>query len=360
MVLPSISSARMSGPIYNAVRHSQAGSSTGVHQVSPTASAFSGSTLNTLSKADLRDATRHRKGFAIFTSFMFFVTMVMLILVQIGNLSNMKVIQDLWFFKIDVSKVLPSSAPGGAKGAKAIGLHDFYQVGLWNFCEGYNDKGITACSKPTIFYWFNPVQILLDELLDGATGKPFPPSSSTTSLPNLRLTSLAPPSPTPGRSRRLLEHDHDRLARHVPRLLRHHFLVFCLHLPLPAGRLLETLLHPHRPLRPAVRPLHRHRHLYIGRHVDHLPQYHPPVRGRLEHHSRSWHEDVGPNLHCWRRGIVGGVRAGRSDVLRDESQGYQDGAEGGQAPAHGEECGACGGEPRVEEEVVGECEQLNG
>ncbi|KAI4144166.1 MAG: hypothetical protein LQ340_006755 [Diploschistes diacapsis] len=161
----------MSGPIYNAVRHSQG--STGVHQVSPTASNFSGSTLNTLSKSDLRDATRHRRGFAIFTSFMFFVTMVMLILVQIGNLSNMKVIQDLWFFRVDVSKIIPQSAPGGGQGAKSLGLHDFYQVGLWNFCEGYNDRGITACSKPTFFYWFNPVQILLDELLDGATGKLF-------------------------------------------------------------------------------------------------------------------------------------------------------------------------------------------
>jgi hypothetical protein len=24
--------------------------------------------------------------------------------------------------------------------ARTIGLHDFYQVGLWNFCEGYQDE----------------------------------------------------------------------------------------------------------------------------------------------------------------------------------------------------------------------------
>lgn len=24
--------------------------------------------------------------------------------------------------------------------ARSLGLHDFYQVGLWNFCEGYNDE----------------------------------------------------------------------------------------------------------------------------------------------------------------------------------------------------------------------------
>jgi hypothetical protein len=64
-------------------------------------------------------------------------------------------------------------------------LHDFYQVGLWNFCEGYDDeqvpvhshrlreltlhRGVTHCSKPQNLYWFNPVQIILSELLAGAT-----------------------------------------------------------------------------------------------------------------------------------------------------------------------------------------------
>ena len=48
-------------------------------------------------------------------------------------------------------------------------MHDFYQVGLWNFCEGYNNDGITDCSKPHTLYWFNPVEILLNELLAGAT-----------------------------------------------------------------------------------------------------------------------------------------------------------------------------------------------
>jgi len=53
--------------------------------------------------------------------------------------------------------------------ARSLGLHDFYQVGLWNFCEGYNNEGITHCSKPKGLYWFNPVEILLNELLSGAT-----------------------------------------------------------------------------------------------------------------------------------------------------------------------------------------------
>jgi hypothetical protein len=53
--------------------------------------------------------------------------------------------------------------------ARSLGLHDFYQVGLWNFCEGYNGEGITYCSTPVSLYWFNPVEILLSELLAGAT-----------------------------------------------------------------------------------------------------------------------------------------------------------------------------------------------
>jgi len=52
--------------------------------------------------------------------------------------------------------------------AQTLGLHDFYQVGLWSFCEGYNGQGVTHCSKPRTLYWFNPVQILRNELLAGA------------------------------------------------------------------------------------------------------------------------------------------------------------------------------------------------
>lgn len=40
---------------------------------------------------------------------------------------------------------------------------------MWNFCEGYNDEGVVYCSPPKKLYWFNPVEILLNELLSGAT-----------------------------------------------------------------------------------------------------------------------------------------------------------------------------------------------
>ena len=200
----------MTGPIYNAVRHSSSGSntsstpsransnSTAVRQVSPTTSNFSGTTANTITKRDLQDATKHRKGFAIFTAFLFLVTLVFLILINIGNVSNMRVLGDLYFFKIDVSRIVPASSSSMGRGrqqisiANQIGLHDFYQIGLWNFCEGYNGKGITACSKPTLLYWFNPVQIISDELLEGAssTYPHLPPTGRKRSL-----TTLQSPSP---------------------------------------------------------------------------------------------------------------------------------------------------------------------
>jgi hypothetical protein len=52
--------------------------------------------------------------------------------------------------------------------ARTLGLHDFYQVGVWSYCEGFNTEGVTSCSSPQKFYWFNPVEIILNQLLAGA------------------------------------------------------------------------------------------------------------------------------------------------------------------------------------------------
>ena len=160
----------MSGPIYNAVRHSNGGGSTAVRQVSPTGTNFSGTTANSIvSKAALKDATRHRKGFAVFTACLFAAACVLLLLVNLGNVANVAVLRDLFFFRIDVSKLVPGGGDQTTS-AQSIGLKDFYQVGLWNFCEGTNDKGITSCSKPILMYWFNPVQIMVEEVLNGEKG----------------------------------------------------------------------------------------------------------------------------------------------------------------------------------------------
>jgi hypothetical protein len=42
-------------------------------------------------------------------------------------------------------------------------LKDFYQVGLWNYCEGDTDKDgketITYCSPRKANFWFNPIEV---------------------------------------------------------------------------------------------------------------------------------------------------------------------------------------------------------
>ncbi|KAB8227746.1 SUR7/PalI family protein [Aspergillus alliaceus] len=105
-------------------------------------------------------------------SFLYLIAWIFLILVVIGNVSDKPVLRQTYFLKVDLSNIIPLSIPNAVlinSIARSIGLHDFYQVGLWNFCEGYNDSGITKCSKPETLYWFNPVEIIMSELLSGAT-----------------------------------------------------------------------------------------------------------------------------------------------------------------------------------------------
>jgi hypothetical protein len=108
----------------------------------------------------------------IVTSIAYLLSVVFLILVEIGNINNKPVIRDSYFLKINLANIIPATVPNSVlinSIARTIGLHDFYQVGLWGFCEGYNDVGITYCSPPKTLYWFDPVEIILNELLAGAT-----------------------------------------------------------------------------------------------------------------------------------------------------------------------------------------------
>jgi hypothetical protein len=108
----------------------------------------------------------------IFTAASYTVSLIFLILVIIGNISSKAVIRSTYFLTINLANIIPTSVPNAVlinSVARSIGLHDFYQVGLWNFCEGYNGQGITHCSTPKTLYWFNPVSILVNELLRGAT-----------------------------------------------------------------------------------------------------------------------------------------------------------------------------------------------
>ena len=125
------------------------------------------------SKSTIKRATRARLIFALLTSLFFLVTLVFVILIEVGNLPNRKVTGSIWFVKLDLTNIIPLSVPNAVlvnSIARSLGLHDFYQVGLWNYCAGYGSE-ITDCSKPRKLYWFNPVDIILDELLAGATSK---------------------------------------------------------------------------------------------------------------------------------------------------------------------------------------------
>ena len=126
------------------------------------------------SSINIKRASRTRLSWTLISSFLFLITVVFLILVGVGNTNGSSIRGSIYFIKLDLSEIIPASVPNAVlinSIARTIGLHDFYQVGLWDFCEGYNSGGITGCSKPKLLYWFNPVQIILSELLAGATSK---------------------------------------------------------------------------------------------------------------------------------------------------------------------------------------------
>lgn len=156
-----------------------------------------------LSKAQVKRATRTRKIWALLTSFFLFVAVIFLILVEIGGIENKSIIRDWYFIRIDVANIIPASVPNFAlinTIAQTLGLHDFYQVGLWGFCEGYLNEGVTYCSPPQTLYWFNPVEILSSELIAGASSTLLisPPSHlfHISIMSNYPQQSTSPPTST--------------------------------------------------------------------------------------------------------------------------------------------------------------------
>ena len=146
-------------------------SSNGAKQSAP-------ATYHPPSKSTIKAATRTRLTFSLLTSFLFLTSLVFTILVEVGNTSadHRHITGSIYFIKLDLSNIIPQAVPQAQlinSIARTIGLHDFYQVGLWNYCEGYKNE-ISGCSTPKTLYWFNPVEIILSELLAGATSTPLP------------------------------------------------------------------------------------------------------------------------------------------------------------------------------------------
>ncbi|KAJ6131124.1 hypothetical protein N7523_001584 [Penicillium sp. IBT 18751x] len=108
----------------------------------------------------------------IIRALLYLIAWIFILLVVIGNVADKPVLRNTYFLYLDLSNIIPLSVPNAVlinSIARSIGLHDFYQVGLWNFCEGYDNEGITRCSKPETLYAFNPVKIIVSELLAGAS-----------------------------------------------------------------------------------------------------------------------------------------------------------------------------------------------
>ena len=110
--------------------------------------------------------------FRLYSIISYTLSLVFQILVIIGNINSSVVIRSTYFLRIDLSNIIPESVPNSVfinSIARTLGLHDFYQVGLWSYSEGYDNDGITYFSSPRALYWFDPVSIILNELLRGAT-----------------------------------------------------------------------------------------------------------------------------------------------------------------------------------------------
>lgn len=125
-------------------------------------------------KAQIKRATRTRLCWSLFTSFLLLISLVFVILVEIGSTYNQSVLRDIYFIRLNLSDIIPTSVPNATlinSIAQTIGLHDFYTVGLWGYCSGFVGQGFTMCSDPKTLWWFNPVEIIQSELLAGATSK---------------------------------------------------------------------------------------------------------------------------------------------------------------------------------------------
>ncbi|KAI9727145.1 MAG: hypothetical protein M1828_007346 [Chrysothrix sp. TS-e1954] len=122
--------------------------------------------------ATVKRATRTRRIWSILSSLLLFISLIFIIMVEIGNIKDKPVLRDIWFINLNLSNVVPESVPNATvlnSIAQTLGLHDFYQVGLWGYCEGFNDRGVTDCSNPKTLYWFNPVTIIQNQLLAGSS-----------------------------------------------------------------------------------------------------------------------------------------------------------------------------------------------
>lgn len=122
---------------------------------------------------------RRRKQITIAAEFCTVIYLVTTTLVLLGNTHINGALDTIYFLKLDTSSPYPLQGSPAAEpimrfitDLDGVKLAHFYQVGLWNYCEGYEDKGITYCSKPTVTHYFNPVEMMISKALPTKYGKP--------------------------------------------------------------------------------------------------------------------------------------------------------------------------------------------
>lgn len=126
------------------------------------------------SKWQIKRATRPRFVWALIAALLLLISVIFIILVEVGNIGDRAVSRDTYFINLDLSNIVPVSVPNAVlinSIAQTLGLNDFYRVGLWNYCAGNIGEGIITCSKPQTMWWFNPVEIIQSQLLAGASSK---------------------------------------------------------------------------------------------------------------------------------------------------------------------------------------------
>lgn len=88
-------------------------------------------------------ASKVRRNTTMVAWLCYLVTIPFLILVEIGSTYNKPVLRQIYFFRLNVAHIIPISVSDHYllnSVARSLGLHDFYQTGLFSFCDGYNSQ----------------------------------------------------------------------------------------------------------------------------------------------------------------------------------------------------------------------------
>lgn len=102
------------------------------------------------------------------------ISLIFGILTLIGGLPRAG-IRDIYYLRINTTDFYPSSSSPFASLINAVaadlGLENYYETSLWNYCSGELKNGSSTefaspsyCSKSSASYWFDPVTIIQDSV----------------------------------------------------------------------------------------------------------------------------------------------------------------------------------------------------